>query len=256
MILLDGQVVSRHILAALKSKIQTLKVSPTLAVILVGHDPASLKYVHLKQQRAAEIGVKVDFRHLPQTTSQTELLDLIARLNHSQVAGYFIQLPLPSDFDRPLVLGQITPTKDVDGLNPASGVTPAVVLGIIELLNFYQIDFSQKNIVIVNDSSLIGQPLKKILSRYTPHLTLLNKYSGNIAPITSQADILISATGVKNLITANMVKPEAVVVDVASGDVDFENVKDKCRYITPTFGGIGPMTIACLLKNLVELLHE
>jgi methylenetetrahydrofolate dehydrogenase (NADP+)/methenyltetrahydrofolate cyclohydrolase len=149
-------------------------------------------------------------------------------------------------------LKAINPLKDVDGLNPASGVIPAVVVGIVKLLENYHIDFAGKNIVIVNDSDLIGQPLKRVLESKKGIVTICNDQTSNLQLVTQDADILVSATGVKDLITADFVKDGAVVVDAANGDVDFAPVSPKCSYITPTFGGVGPMTVACLLYNLVN----
>ena len=150
-------------------------------------------------------------------------------------------------------MNKISTHKDADGLNPTSGVIPAVVRGIISLLKHYQISFDQKNIVIVNDSVLIGQPLKKYFSDFTSQITLLNDETRNLTSHTLEADILISAAGVKNLITADMLKRGVVVVDVGGGDVDFDAVSKISSYITPTFGGVGPMTVASLLENTYDL---
>lgn len=252
MILLDGKTLSRHILSNLRSRIQDLQSNISLSVILLGNDPSSLKYVSLKQLKCREIGVKFDFHHLPENTSQSDLLALIAKLNQdSSVTGFFVQLPLPAHINKKLILSSIDPAKDVDGLNPNSNFHPAVVSAIISLLQNYRINFTDKKVVIINDSDLIGKPLLK----FFPKAILCNKQTKNLRPITSGADLLISAAGVKNLITADMIKHGAVVIDVAGGDVDFKNVSEKCSYITPTYGGIGPMTIACLLKNLVKIIQ-
>ena len=236
MILLDGKTLSEQILDSLKP------INKSLHVILIGDDPSSVKYVSLKQKKCQEVGVDFTLHHL--TDDQT-LPDLIDKLNHdSLVDGFFVQLPIKSkDF-----LKLISPTKDVDGLNPNSKFVPAVVVGIIKLLESYNLKFETQKVVIVNDSELIGQPLIK----YFPQAILCNDQTKELANITQTADLLISATGIKNLITANMVKKGAVVVDVANGDVDFASVAPKCSYITPTFGGVGPMTIASLLYNLSQ----
>jgi methylenetetrahydrofolate dehydrogenase (NADP+) / methenyltetrahydrofolate cyclohydrolase len=253
MILLDGKTLSEKILSDLKRS-DLSKIS--LHVILVGDDPASVKYVSLKQKKCQELGIDFQLHHLPQTTAESKLLSLVKTLNRdTTVTGFFIQLPLPSIFDPPKILNSIDPQKDVDGLNPHSGFSPAVVVGIVKLLENYHLDFSKKNIVIVNDSDLIGQPLKKVLESKGGLVTLANGQTSSLPLVSQDADILISATGVKNLITADMVKDSAVVVDVANGDVDFAAVSPKCSYITPTFGGVGPMTVACLLYNLVNHAH-
>jgi methylenetetrahydrofolate dehydrogenase (NADP+)/methenyltetrahydrofolate cyclohydrolase len=234
MILLDGKTVSQQILDSLKP------INKSLHVILVGNDPSSLKYVSLKEKKCLEVGVNFVLHHLQDDSS---LEDLIINLNNDpKVDGFFIQLPIKNKH----LLNLISPQKDVDGLTPGSDFTPAVVVGIIKLLKHYHLNFENKKVVILNDSELIGRPLKK----YFPQAILCNDQTKNIKEVTQTADLLISATGVKNIITADMVKDGAVVVDVANGDVDFVNVAPKCSYITPTFGGIGPMTIASLLENL------
>lgn len=248
MILLDGESLAKKIISSLKVKPNT-----QLNIIQVGDDPSSTKYTSLKQQKAQSIGINFLLHHLPHTSSTANVIQIINQLNDDPVVtGLMVQLPLPSQIDKKTILSSINPRKDIDGLNPNSGITPAVVTGIITLLTHYQISFTGKNIVIINDSDLIGQPLKK----YFGQATLCNDQTKNLSAVTQSADILISATGVNNLITAHMVKKGAVVVDVANGDVDFAAVSPKCSYITPTFGGVGPMTIASLLQNLVTISHE
>lgn len=253
MILLDGKKLASKLTLDLQQKMKSFQSKVNLDIILVGDDPSSLKYIDLKQKKAAEIGIGGQLYQL--SVDQLSLLpNLISELNQkSETSAFFIQLPIPGCEDPSIFLKQILPKKDADGLNPVSGVYPAVVKGIITLLESYQISFTSKNIVIVNDSILIGQPLKKFFHQFTSQVTLLNHQSGDLKPYTSVADILISATGVKNLITADMVKKGAVVVDVANGDVDFTNVAPKCSYITPTFGGIGPMTVISLMENTYDL---
>lgn len=239
--ILDGKTLSQQILKSIKP------INKSLHVILVGNDPSSVKYVSLKQKKCEEFGAKFTLHHL---SNDSTLRELINQLNTDpSVDGFFIQLPVPDKN----VLNLISPQKDVDGLNPKSDFVPAVVVGIIKLLESYHISFTKKNIVIINDSDLIGQPLKKILETKQGIVTLCNDKTQNISEVTREADIIISATGVKNIITADMVKDGAVVVDVANGDVDFDNVAPKCSNITPTFGGIGPMTIASLLYNLSKV---
>lgn len=234
MILLDGKTLAQKIISSLHFQ------NTSLHVILVGNDPSSVKYVQLKANKCLEVGIKFTLHHLLDDSTLPSLID---QLNADpSVSGFFIQLPIANKN----LLNLISPQKDVDGLNPDSPFEPAIVVGIIKLLEHYHLDFTDKKIVIINDSDLIGKPLKK----YFPNALLCNDQTKNLSAITQTADLLISATGVKNIITADMVKDGAVVVDVANGDVDFANVSLKCSYITPTFGGIGPMTIACLLYNL------
>ena len=248
MILLDGKTLSQKILSS-------LSVFPdiSLHVILVGDDPASLKYVSIKEKKCREIGIKCTVHHLASTVVASKLLNLITQLNNDpSVTGFFIQLPLPKKFDQSKILNTINPKKDVDGLNPSSKIFPAVATGIIRLLDEYHLNSTGKNVVIINDSSLIGQPLKTLFEKRHAIVTLCNMFTNCLSDITSEADILISATGVKNLITSDFVKNGAVVVDAAGGDVDFISVSPKCSFITPTFGGVGPMTIASLLFNLLS----
>jgi len=249
MILLDGKALSEQILSDLKADISRQSRAISLHVILIGDDPSSLKYVALKGKKCQEIGVNFVLHHLSLSTPQPDMVTLIENLNQdNQVTGFFIQLPIPNK----QLLSLISPQKDVDGLNSNSSFTPAVVVGIIKLLSHYHLDFSKKNVVILNDSNLIGQPLKK----YFPQAILCNDHTTNLSAITKTADLLISATGVKNIVTANMVKDGATVVDVANGDVDFNAVAPHCSFITPTFGGIGPMTVASLLYNLCSKDHH
>lgn len=248
MILLDGQSLAAGILSSL-----TVKSGTILGIVLIGNDPASLKYVSLKQQKAKSIGLNCQLHHLPISSAPQQVLSLLTMLNTDPtITGILVQLPLPQQLDKYHILNIINPQKDVDGLNPDSGVTPAVVVGIIKLLDHYHLNFSEKKVVVVNDSFLIGQPLKN----YFPKAVLCNNQTNNLSAITNGADLLISATGVKNIISADMVKTGAVVIDVAGGDVNFPEVAPKCSYITPTFGGIGPMTIASLLEKLVTISHE
>jgi methylenetetrahydrofolate dehydrogenase (NADP+) / methenyltetrahydrofolate cyclohydrolase len=251
--LLDGRSLSRQILSDLKLKISNYKLKNNLHIILVGDDPASLKYVELKLEAAKSIGVFTEIHRFPKDIDEQSVFELINKLNDDpQVSGFFIQLPLPTHFDKDKLLNSITPQKDVDGLNPASGVTPAAPLGIVKLLENYQLLTAEKTAVIINDSKLIGIPLKKLLEKNNIRVTLCNEFTKNIANISRGADIVISATGQKGLITPEYIKPGAIVVDAASGDIDFSSVSPICSYITPTFGGVGPMTVACLLLNLVS----
>jgi len=264
MILLDGKSLSEKILSDLKLKIvrqrrirlwrKDYRSKINLDIVLVGDNPSSLKYISLKQKRASEVGIGGQLYHLPDTISQKQILELFNKLNKDHdTTAYFIQLPVPNIRQISSLLNNISIHKDADGLNPNSGVTPAVVRGIISLLKHYQISFNDQNIVIVNDSNLIGQPLKKYFSDFTSQVILLNDQTTDLTSFTKKADILISAAGVKNLITADMVKDGVIAIDVGGGDIDFDNVSKKSTYITPTFGGVGPMTVASLLQNTYDL---
>lgn len=254
MILLDGKTLSQKILNDLKLKIEDCTSKIGLDVVLVGNNPASLKFIDLKKGASNYLGINFRLHHLSTHTNPQILKQLIVQLNNnSEVSGFFIQLPLPKNYPQKELLDLISSHKDVDGLNPNSGILPAVVRGILTLLLHYKISFKNKNIVIVNDSNLIGQPLKKHFSQFTKKIILLNDRTPDISQFTKKADILISATGVKNLITGDIVKEGSVIIDVANGDVDFASCSPKASYITPTFGGIGPMTIASLLENLFNI---
>ena len=253
MTILDGKALSQQILSSLKLKIVNCKLKIELHVILVGEDPASLKYIGLKQKAAEFIGVNTTIHRFSANVGESEIQALIHKLNDDpQVDGFFIQLPLPSHFNKTKLLDSISPQKDVDGLNPKSGIYPAVALGIVRLLDKYHLLTAEKTAVIINDSKLIGIPLQKLLENKNIKVTLCNKFTKNIPKICRGADILISATGQKRLVTSEYIKPGAIVVDAANGDVDFAVVSPLCSYITPTYGGVGPMTIACLLYNLVS----
>ncbi|OGL53622.1 hypothetical protein A3K55_01135, partial [Candidatus Shapirobacteria bacterium RBG_13_44_7] len=190
MILLDGKTLANQILSSLKF------ADTRLDIILVGNDPASLKYTQLKQRRATEIGVNCQLHHLSENTPTAEVIKLIDELNRNpDVTGLMVQLPLPPSLNKDLVLNSLDPTKDVDGLNPNSSFTPAAVVGIIKLLENYQINLDHQNVVIINDSDLIGQPLKKIFESKDAIVTLCNDRTVDLASITQSADILVSATG-------------------------------------------------------------
>ena len=243
MILLEGKTLSEQILSSLNFPANT-----SLHVILVGDNPASLKYVSLKQKKCQEKNVNFVLHHLPENTTEFELSELINKLNvDSNVTGFFIQLPIKNIE----LLNLISPQKDVDGLTTNSPFTPAVDVGVMALLESTKIDIAGKNAVIINDSKLIGIPLQKLLITKNVKVTICNKFTQNLAEISRGADLLISATGQKGLITNEYIKPGVIVVDIGGGDVDFEAVKDKCSFITPPTGSVGPMTIACLLQNLL-----
>jgi len=254
MILLDGKTLSEKILSDLRIKISKINKPINLDIILVGDNPSSLKYVALKQAKAGSIGIGGPLHYLPADTPITDIATLIQKLNHDDsVTAFFLQLPLPQTKDPSFLLNQISPFKDADGLNPTSGIIPAVDKGIIRLIEEYNIPLSGKNIFIINDSLLIGQPLKIELEKLDAKVTLCNEFTPNLESVTLTSDILISATGVKNLITGPMVKEGIVAVDVGGGDIDFNGVSPKASYITPTFGGVGPMTIISLLENTFNL---
>ena len=273
MVLLDGKIISHQILDGLKQIIATLSSPPRLDIILVANDPASLKYVEMKQKKAESIGINGQLIHLPDSTSTANLLSQIESLNlDPQITAFMVQLPLPLTIDTQEVLLAIDPAKDADGLNPINlgklfindpqAMASATPLGIMELLKHYQIDPSGKNAVIIGRSPIVGLPLFALLNNANATVTLCHSHTANLSEICQKADIIISAVGKPKFVTVDMVKDGAVIVDVGtnydqsgqlSGDVDYEFVAPKCSFITPVPGGVGPMTIASLLLNTYNL---
>jgi methylenetetrahydrofolate dehydrogenase (NADP+)/methenyltetrahydrofolate cyclohydrolase len=270
MILLDGKKTSEKILTQLKLDVLSMTQKPRLEVVLVGNDPASIKYVQMKKKAGEGIGIMVNTHHLKDDVTTERVVEMIRGFNEdSEVSGILVQLPLPQEIDKGQVLEAISPQKDVDGLtstnqhlleqgDPAA-IAPATPKGIMELLKEYGISVSGKNVVIVNNSNIVGIPLGHMMRAAGANVTICYDQTENVPEKTREADILVSGVGKAGFITADMVKDGAVVVDVGismkdgkvSGDVDFENVKDKCSYITPVPGGVGPMTVASLLTNLI-----
>lgn len=271
--LIDGKLVSKYFLDSLAIDIGKLEKKPSLAVIIVGDDPASKIYVSLKKKKSMDLGIDSQVIALPKETTQEELLNRIDVLNNDEcVNAILVQLPLPSHIDKKAVLEKITPLKDVDCFHPynagqiATGnksyVYPCTPNGILRLLDFYHISVEAKNVVVVGRSNIVGRPMAQMLVNKNATVTICHSKTKNLGEITSAADILICAVGQRNLITAEMVKDGAVVIDVGMnrddngmlcGDVDFENVSKKTSYITPVPGGVGPMTICSLMLNTFDL---
>lgn len=274
-ILLDGKATSVKFLINLAEKIRQLETKPKLAVIIVGENPASKTYVSLKQKRAEAVGIESIVIPLPADVSQDALLEHIDILNEdSSINAILVQLPLPEQIDTSKVIRRIAPHKDVDGFNPvnagllATGTVPSAYpctpLGIIHLLNEYKINIEGKHAVIIGRSNIVGKPLANMLLEKNATVTLCHSRTQNLSAITKTADILVSAAGVPNLVTAQMVKPNAIVIDVGisrtddgklCGDVDFATVSQVAGAITPNPGGVGPMTIATLLENTMRLYY-
>jgi len=247
------------------------KRPPGLATILVGNNPASKLYVRKKQEACEEVGFYGVEKILPANTTQTELHEIIEELNRDErVDGILIQLPLPTHLNTKAAMEVITPAKDVDGFHPLNmgklmggeeKIVACTPRGIITLLEHYGITFEGKNVVIINHSTVIGKPLAMLFLNRNATVTICHIHTRNLSFHTSTADILITATGVPKLISAEMIKDGVVVVDAGIarvenkivGDVDFEEVKKKASFITPVPGGVGPMTIATLLENTFKL---
>ncbi|MXN92022.1 bifunctional 5,10-methylene-tetrahydrofolate dehydrogenase/5,10-methylene-tetrahydrofolate cyclohydrolase [Flavobacterium sp. Sd200] len=281
MTLLDGKKVSEDIKNEIAAEVAKMKERgekvPHLAAVLVGNDGASLTYVGSKVKACERIGFESTLIKLPATISEIELLKKIEELNQNDdIDGFIVQLPLPKQIDEQKVLMAIDPSKDVDGFHPenfgkmALDMTtfiPATPFGILELLERYNVQTAGKHTVVIGRSHIVGRPMSILMGRKgfpgNSTVTLTHSHTKNISQITTQADIIITALGVPNYLKAEMVKDDVVVIDVGitrvtddsekgykiTGDVDFENVSKKASYITPVPGGVGPMTIAMLLKN-------
>lgn len=273
--IIDGLAVSNHIKNSLKNEISGLVTQgmiPCLATILIGSDPPSLVYINNKQKAANSIGIRtLDYR-FDADISQTELIRLIERLNlDPTVHGILIQLPLPDHLDKYHVINMVDPKKDVDGLtfinsglllNNKTNLIPCTPLGIMELFRFYEIQLDGANVLIVNRSNLVGKPLASLLLSKNSTVTISHSRTKNLKFFSQNADIIVTAVGNRDsfVLTDDMVKNGAIIIDVGTnrvdgklcGDVDFEKVKEKARYITPVPGGVGPMTICMLLRNTVE----
>ncbi len=272
-VIIDGKALSAKLKANLKIKVEELKdggVNPCLAVIIVGDNPASKVYVNNKKKSCAELGIKSLEYALPEETTEEELLKIIDELNEDkEVDGILCQLPLPKHICEKNVINAISPEKDVDAFHPENvghimigdyTFLPCTPAGVMEMLKEYEIQVSGKNCVVVGRSNIVGKPMTMLLLKENATVTVCHSRTPDISEFTKKADILVSAVGKPGLITADMVKENAVVIDVAinrlesgklCGDVDFENVKEKASYITPVPGGVGPMTIATLMKNTV-----
>ena len=275
---MDGKIVAEKIYIEVRSQVLELQAkfgrSPGLAVIMVGDNPASAAYVGNKEKACTKVGI-ASFRHnFPAEVTQAELSNLIKQLNHDElVDGILLQLPIPGHLDSGALLLEIDPSKDVDGLHAAnlgklvrgeSGLRSCTPAGVMRLLQEYDIDPKGKQAVVIGRSILVGKPLALMLLEANATVMIAHSQTSNLAELTSQADILVAAIGRPQMVTAEMVKPGAVVIDVGMnrittaqgsrlvGDVDFENVKDVARCITPVPGGVGQMTVAMLMVNTLR----
>ncbi|WP_435413798.1 bifunctional 5,10-methylenetetrahydrofolate dehydrogenase/5,10-methenyltetrahydrofolate cyclohydrolase [Psychroserpens mesophilus] len=282
MTILDGKKVSNQIKEEITAEVKKMKANgekvPHLAAVIVGNDGASLTYVASKVRACERVGFESTMVRLSNTCSEVELLDKIEELNNNDdIDGFIVQLPLPPQINTQKVLMAVDPNKDVDGFHPMnfgkmaldmSTFIPATPFGILELLDRYGVETDGKHTVIIGRSHIVGRPMSILMGRKgfpgNSTVTLTHSHTKNITQITSQADIIISALGTPNFLKAEMVKDGVVIIDVGitrvpdetasrgyviTGDVDFENVSKKASFITPVPGGVGPMTIAMLLKN-------
>ena len=268
--LLDGKALSDKIKEELAKKVKGYLVKPCLAVIQIGNDEASNIYIKAKEKACDRIGINFIRVKFESDVNEQEVINKIVELNNDNyVNGILLQLPIPPKFNQYKLLNLINKNKDVDGLTDINAgllfkgnnnLVPCTPLGIINLLKEYNIEISGKHAVVIGRSNLVGKPLAMLLLQNGATVTICHSKTVNLKEFTKQADILISAVGKKDLITKDMVKEGVVVVDVGMnrvdgklyGDVDFENIKDIASYITPVPGGVGPMTVAMLLSNVVK----
>lgn len=256
--ILYGKPVAEKIYEKIEAEIKGFREKPLLAIILVGNDPASLAYVHLKERIAQKLGLGFKLYHFTETASQKELEDLIHTLNIDElVSGIVVQLPLPKNIDTEKIIGLVDKNKDIDGF---LGKFPApTAQAILDILDYYHIDLSQKKIVIVGHGRLVGAPLEKMLKNKNIDTIICDSRTQNLKDQTMKADVLISATGVPGLILPEMLRSDTIVIDAGSseangkmvGDISSE-VYEKIQNYTPNPGGVGPVTVAELFLNLIR----
>lgn len=279
MTIIDGKKTSQDIKDEVRDEVAKLKkggVEPTLAVILVGENPASQVYVRNKKRACEYTGIRSLSYELPENTTEEELLKLIDELNNrSDCDGILVQLPLPKHIDEKKIMNAISPKKDVDGFHPVNVgnmligdecFLPCTPHGIIELLHRYGVVLDGKKAVVVGRSNIVGKPMAMLLLRENATVTICHSHTSDLKKECTEADILIAAIGKPEFFTPEYIKNGAAVIDVGMdrdengklcGDVDFEAVKDKCSFITPVPGGVGPMTIAMLMQNtLISSSHR
>jgi methylenetetrahydrofolate dehydrogenase (NADP+) / methenyltetrahydrofolate cyclohydrolase len=269
--IIDGRVVAARVRAEVAREVaehtERADEAPGLATILVSDDPASAIYVANKRKACAEAGIADQHRHLPTDATQDEVAAVIEECNADpRVSGILLQLPVPAGLDGAALTGSIVPEKDVDGLTPISagrlaqgtpGLRPCTPLGVIELLDSYEVPLEGAEAVVVGRSDLVGKPLSALLLQRNATVTVCHSRTRDLARVCARADVLVAAVGLPRLITGEHVKPGAAVIDVGmnrtpqglSGDVDFEDAATRAGLITPVPGGVGPMTIAMLLRN-------
>lgn len=278
-VIIDGKATAHAVRDTLREEIKAFveqkNVTPGLAVVIVGSDPASQVYVRNKHKACAEVGIYSEVHALPIETTEDELLLLIDKLNKdANIHGILVQLPLPKHLHAEKVILAIDPKKDVDAFHPQNvgkilignfSFVPCTPAGVMELLKHYKIDPAGKHCVIIGRSNIVGKPQAMLMLKENATVTICHSKTENLAAITKTADILVSSVGHANFVTADMVKDGAVVIDVGinrtadgklCGDVDFASVEPHASYITPVPGGVGPMTITMLLKNTLTAAKE
>ncbi|AMP20712.1 bifunctional 5,10-methylene-tetrahydrofolate dehydrogenase/5,10-methylene-tetrahydrofolate cyclohydrolase [endosymbiont 'TC1' of Trimyema compressum] len=272
--LLDGKAIAKEIRAEVKEEVAALRaqgIAPKMAVILVGDDPASVYYAQSKEKAANNVGIDFDFHNLPTDTKESDLLALIEKLNQDKGAhGIMVELPLPGQISTDKVMEAVLPAKDVDGIHPMNrgyilsngpGLFPATPQSCIELMLRSGVEIEGKHAVIVGRGETVGKPLVFLLLQHNPTITICHSRTKDLASFVKQGDIVIAAVGRPNMITKEMVKPGAIVVDAGinevegggyCGDVDFEGLKEVVSLISPVPGGVGSLTTSLIFKNLLK----
>lgn len=267
---LNGKEVSAYLRSEIKKEVEKLKIKPKMVDIQIGHNPASDIYIAGKEKASNEVGIKFECLRYDENEDQENIINKIKEMNNDpEINGIFIQSPVPDKFDEIKLMNTVIPEKDVDGLtylnagkllNNIEAMVSCTPNGIIKMLDYYKIDIEGKNVVIVGRSNLVGKPLMNLFLNRNATVTVCHSKTSDLKMHTKKADILVAAVGKKHLITKEMVKKGAVVIDVGInridgkiyGDVDYDNVYEKVKYITPVPGGVGPMTVTMLLYNVLD----
>ena len=267
-LILSGKTVAKHLLQGLRGECSNSSLRPGLTVIQIGDVAASSIYVARKQKRAEKLGFRANTIHMDESTSQVDLLETVLRCNDDpEIHGILVQLPLPKNIDEQIILDAIDPQKDVDGFHPSnagqlsqgrSGLVPCTPKGVMKICAFYEIELSGKNAVVIGRSNIVGRPMAQLLEQANCTVTICHSRTQNLQEHLANADIVVAAVGVPNMVRGSWLKPGAVVLDVGinrlddgsiCGDVHFESASTVASAITPVPGGVGPMTIACLMEN-------
>lgn len=267
---LNGKEVRAYLRSEIKKEVEKLKTKPKMVDIQIGHNPASDIYIAGKEKASNEVGIKFECLRYDENEDQENIINKIKEMNNDpEINGIFIQSPVPDKFDEIKLMNTVIPEKDVDGLtylnagkllNNIEAMVSCTPNGIIKMLDYYKIDIEGKNVVIVGRSNLVGKPLMNLFLNRNATVTVCHSKTSDLKMHTKKADILVAAVGKKHLITKEMVKKGAVVIDVGInridgkiyGDVDYDNVYEKVKYITPVPGGVGPMTVTMLLYNVLD----
>lgn len=270
MYIMDGKAVSKIVKEEVKKEIKELNIKPKLLVIIVGKDPASMVYVSSKEKACKQCLIESETVCLEENASQKDVIDVIEKANKDKnINGILVQLPLPNHIDTEYVINKIDPDKDVDGLtninqgklvNGVKGIVPCTPKGIMRLFREYAVDLNGKNAIVIGRSVLVGKPIALLMLQANATVTVAHSKTKNLVDICKSKDVIVSAVGKPKFVTGEMVKEGAVVIDVGInrvhgtlvGDVDYYEVSEKAARLTPVPGGVGPMTIACLMENILE----